>query len=170
MEDALRTILISLATAAGGVLITIVIQALVTRWKNTNMKKQEALQHVSTEEQEKRIEEIIISNLIPISKTVESISTRLGNLEEVSVKNNASSSRALQSILRDRLYQLARQGIEKGYSTDEEKINFENMYTEYHSLGANGVMDKKREDFLALPSEPLKRKSSEKKRLLLEKD
>lgn len=43
---------------------------------------------------------------------------------------------------------------EKGYAPIYAKENFENCWSQYHSLGANGVMDDIHERFLALPTEP----------------
>ena len=57
---------------------------------------------------------------------------------------------ALQALLRDRLYQLYAHCKEKDGATVTERENFENMYTWYHSLGENGVMDDTRNKFLAL--------------------
>jgi hypothetical protein len=34
-----------------------------------------------------------------------------------------------------------------------ERINFDNLYKNYHELGANGVMDDTYNKFMALPSE-----------------
>ena len=41
--------------------------------------------------------------------------------------------------------------MEKGYAPLHVKENFENCYKQYHTLGANGFMDKLRDEFLALP-------------------
>ena len=57
----------------------------------------------------------------------------------------------VQAILRDRLYQLFRFCKQRGFANEYERENFENMYKQYHNLGANGVMDDIRVKFLALP-------------------
>lgn len=57
----------------------------------------------------------------------------------------------IQALLRDRLYALYSVCDEKGSASLAERDNFENMYRQYHSLGANGVMDNIRKKFLALP-------------------
>lgn len=41
----------------------------------------------------------------------------------------------------------------KGYAPIYARENFENVYTHYHGLGANGVMDDLHAKFLALPTE-----------------
>lgn len=67
-------------------------------------------------------------------------------------KENYIIKKALQALLRDRLYELYYRCMEKGYATLTEKHNFENMYNQYHALGANGVMDNVRDDFINLPT------------------
>jgi len=54
-------------------------------------------------------------------------------------------------MLRDRLYQLFHYCKKRGTASEYEREDFENMYTQYHNLGANGVMDDIRTKFLALP-------------------
>lgn len=60
----------------------------------------------------------------------------------------------LQAVLRDRLLQSYKHYTGKGYADTDDRMNWENMYTQYHSLGANGVMDDIRLKFLALPTAP----------------
>ena len=43
--------------------------------------------------------------------------------------------------------------LSKGYAPIDSKEDLEKMYQAYHSLGANGVMDSMRAEFLALPDE-----------------
>lgn len=56
----------------------------------------------------------------------------------------------MQAMLRDRLYQLYRVCNERGGATLLERENFENLYKQYHTLGANGVMDDIRQRFISL--------------------
>ena len=58
----------------------------------------------------------------------------------------------LQAILRDRLIQSYKYFESKGYASFEDRQNFENMYTQYHNLGSNGVMDDIRDKFMELPT------------------
>ena len=43
------------------------------------------------------------------------------------------------AILHDRLYQLGREYIERGWITLEELKNMEYLYESYHALGGNGT-------------------------------
>lgn len=62
----------------------------------------------------------------------------------------------IQALLRDRLLQSYNYHSARGYAGFDARENFENMYLQYHCLGANGVMDDIRARFLALPLEPPK--------------
>lgn len=70
-------------------------------------------------------------------------------------KNDAETTAVkcgIQALLRDRLIQVYKYNESKGYADIQERENFENMYKQYHSLGANGVMDDVRQKFLQLPT------------------
>lgn len=57
----------------------------------------------------------------------------------------------VQALLRDRLIQSYNHYSDKGYAPIYAKDNFENMWNQYHNLGANGVMDEIHEKFKELP-------------------
>lgn len=71
------------------------------------------------------------------------------------IKNTKKEMTALksgvQALLRDRLYQLYTYCNSKEFADDSERSNFINMYSQYHNLGANGVMDDYKDKFLQLP-------------------
>lgn len=69
-------------------------------------------------------------------------------------EQNRAVMAGIQAMLRDRLLQGYRHYDTKGYADYEDKQNIENLYKQYHTLGANGVMDGMREKFLALPDHP----------------
>lgn len=65
-----------------------------------------------------------------------------------------------QASLRNSLVQLYEHYSELGYAPVWVRDNFVNMYTQYHSLGANGVMDDIYKKFLDLPVEQPKKEKS----------
>lgn len=77
--------------------------------------------------------------------------------EEIRVQSEAieRQSKALmagvQAILRDRLLTGYRHYSAKGWADYDDRQNMENMWEQYHALGANGVMDGYRAKFLSLP-------------------
>ena len=62
--------------------------------------------------------------------------------------------RGVQALLRAQLISDWNYYSEKGYAPIYARENFENVYLQYHSLGANGVMDDLRKKFLDLPDKP----------------
>ena len=68
-------------------------------------------------------------------------------------KKTESVQLGVQALLRDRLYSTYLKYAEKGYAPIYARENFENMYNQYHTLGANGVMDDIYRKFRALPLE-----------------
>lgn len=59
----------------------------------------------------------------------------------------------VQALLRDRLIHEYNKYVDKGYAPIYAKENFENMWTQYHNLGVNGVMDEIHVTFMKLPTE-----------------
>lgn len=71
-------------------------------------------------------------------------------------KTNKAQSIGLQAVLKDLLKIRYLEWIEKGYAPMDARDDLERMYQAYHNLGANGVMDSLREQFLLLPTVPNK--------------
>jgi hypothetical protein len=73
-------------------------------------------------------------------------------------KKNEQESEAIklgvQALLRDRLYEKYDKYSELGYAPIHARENFENIWTQYHNLGKNGVMDDIHDKFMKLPTEP----------------
>lgn len=59
----------------------------------------------------------------------------------------------VQALLRAQMIADYNHYTAKGYAPIYAKDNFENCWKQYHSLGANGVMDNVHMNFLALPDE-----------------
>ena len=68
-------------------------------------------------------------------------------------KKTESVQLGVQALLRDRLYSTYLHYQEKGFAPIYARENFENMYNQYHVLGANGDMDDIYRKFMNLPLE-----------------
>ena len=73
----------------------------------------------------------------------------------VRIKQNSLESAAIkagiQALLRDRLYETYSNCKKAGGATQSQRQNWDRLYTQYHNLGGNGVMNDTRSKFLALP-------------------
>ena len=72
------------------------------------------------------------------------------NQHDVMLSNKAQNA-GLQSVLKDLLKIRYLEWIKKGYAPLDARDDLEKMYQAYHCLGANGVMDHMRKQFLELP-------------------
>ena len=81
------------------------------------------------------------------------ILTAVWNKIKMNERKTESVQLGVQALLRDRLYYNYMKYAEKGYAPLYARENFENMYKQYHILGANGVMDDIYHKFMALPLE-----------------
>lgn len=73
------------------------------------------------------------------------------------IKQNRKDTEAvklgLQALLRSQMISDYNKYSEKGFAPVYARDNFENCWKQYHSLGANGVIDDLHEKFLDLPTE-----------------
>lgn len=68
-------------------------------------------------------------------------------------KKTESVQLGVQALLRDRLIHEYNKALENGYAPIYAKENFNNMWTHYHNLGKNGVMDDVHDKYMLLPTE-----------------
>lgn len=64
----------------------------------------------------------------------------------------------IQALLRSQMISDYNKWCKEGYAPIYARENFENCWTQYHSLGANGVMDDIHNKFMDLPTEPSKKR------------
>ena len=67
-------------------------------------------------------------------------------------KETKAVERGVQALLRAQMVADYNRYEEKGWAPIYARENFENCWTQYHALGANGVMDDLHSKFLALPT------------------
>ena len=85
-----------------------------------------------------------------IHNTIDDLNHKLEKSEE----STTTLKLGTQALLRAQLYELyGKWHDDKGYAPIYAKENFNNCYQKYHTLGANGVMDKLYDDFMNLPTE-----------------
>ena len=98
--------------------------------------------------------EAIITGAVAIIVCLVNNIFQMKKLQKVSKK-----AAEAEALLRDRLYWTYNHYNSKGYAPIYARENFTNMYNQYHSLGANGVMDDIKEKFESLPTEAAERKN-----------
>lgn len=75
-------------------------------------------------------------------------------------KETACIKSGVQALLRAEMISEWNKYKEKGYAPLYAKESFENLWKQYHALGANGVMDSIHKEFLMLSDKPLQAKNS----------
>lgn len=70
----------------------------------------------------------------------------------VTVKTVKCYRKGLQALLRSQMINDYNHYKEKEFAPIYARENFENMWEQYHNLGANGVMDDIHEKFMSLPT------------------
>ncbi len=72
------------------------------------------------------------------------------------IKENDKETKAVklgvQAMLRAQMISEYNKAKDRGYAPIYAKDNFQNMWDNYHNLGANGVMDAIKDEYLAMPN------------------
>ncbi len=66
-------------------------------------------------------------------------------------KRTEATQKGIQAMLRAQMISEYNKALDKGYAPIYAKENFENVWKNYHTLGANGVMDEIHERYMSLP-------------------
>ena len=144
----------------GTCLITLIVTFIFNSIVNRTAKKKAE----KKEEENKRKEELFAlkKELIEVindikARTVEEREgckkdhcSLVGLVKDIQTTNKAQNA-GLQSVLKDLLKIRYLEWIKKGYAPLDARDDLEKMYQAYHKLGANGVMDNMRKQFLDLP-------------------
>lgn len=137
----------AIATTALGALVTLIVGMIFNFIKNGSKKAIEKRKIQREEELKKTIDE----SLQPIVKKIDELQ-----------ENNLLIRKAVQANIRVELRDRYDEYLRKGYAPLNIREDLEALYTAYHNLGRNGVMDNLREKFMQLPVEPpIKRKRLE---------
>lgn len=84
--------------------------------------------------------------------TMDKINTVLDERLTALEESNKVQAHGIQMLLRNKIKEIYNTALEHGYAPVEVKEDVEEMYQVYHKLGANGVLDSLRAQFLALPN------------------
>ena len=155
----------AILTAAGTCFVTLLVTYFFNFFTNRPKKRKEE-EARKEEKHKKQLEELKDELLVKIEEVKqERITEREAcgkdHLSLVALvtdiqKTNKAQSIGLQAVLKDLLKIRYLEWIEKGYAPMDARDDLERMYQAYHNLGANGVMDSLREQFLLLPTAPNK--------------
>lgn len=93
-------------------------------------------------EKQEEMREVVREEIKPVKE-------ELAQIKE----SNILEREALQASLRDRLYAIYSNCALRGYTTKEDRDNFDNIYKSYHKIFENGVMIDTHDRFFKLLSE-----------------
>lgn len=157
----METWLVPLLSLLISAIVTTTISLLIKHNFSKYLKKKE-LEEQLRKEKDERLEELECANELEelrlmiveiIEKAMEPIKSDLKIIKK-----------GTQASLRHDLSQMADEWLKKGYCPRNVKTDFEQLYTQYHLLGQNGVMDSTFKNILELPDIKPKPKTTTKKK------
>lgn len=99
-----------------------------------------------------------ILTLLGVSSVISAIFLTLyrksARMIEKNREDNMAIKKGIQAMLRAQMISEWNKWSERGYAPIYARQNFENCWEQYHTLGANGVMDDIHVRFFQLPTEP----------------
>lgn len=151
-----QTLLMTAGTCFVTLLVTFIFNYIINKPKQK--KEEEAIKEKERKQELIDMEQRISSQIEEVKQ--ERIAEReacckdhisLVNLVTDIQKTNKAQNIGLQAVLKDLLKIRYLEWIHKSYAPMDARDDLERMYQAYHNLGANGVMDSLREQFLSLP-------------------
>ena len=166
--------LIGLITTVCGIVLTFTVTKICESIYHRTKHYKELKEKEDLEKIEKATEQALDKKFNKISTQIDELNDRIDQLEEKMDEKDAKLNAGIdklsqdlalvkegdQASLRNILYRVYNEGKAKGFSTIEEKENFNNLYDKYHKLGANGVMDGTYKKYMSLPSEKTEKKKN----------
>lgn len=159
MPDWAITLLIGGASVLISLIITFIFNGLINLPKQRKQKKLEEAQ--KEKEFLIKINQAIEDSNKPLLQNQADISEELVALrkrDEAFDKDLKLLKKGLQATLKNELKTQYTSWIDQEYAPIDAKNDLEGMYQAYHNLGANGVMDSMRAEFMALPLTPTAQK------------
>lgn len=134
------------------VIVTVTVTALVNYFLSTpkRLKAQREQEHKEFIQKIDEVENHISDKLQKYDENQKQIK------EDITLLKSGS-----QAIIKNELKLRYEYWLEKKYAPVDAKDDLEKMYGVYHTLGANGVLDHTREQFLNLPDERVVRNKKE---------
>ena len=162
-------VIIGLIVAGANVAVTTLIALVITTWWNKRQKKKEddqaeleRLREQARKQENKERDEAIKKDVHEeIEGLKQDVEKKIDNMDKNVAKELddidgelLSMKNAMQKDVRRSLRQDGKIYVERGWATDLEKTEFDELYWSYHNLGKNGVVDNLHEQVMHLPSEP----------------
>lgn len=132
----------------------------ITAWFNKKAKEREELEKLRTEKHEQEVKKLVEQETGKLETTMDKkfedmdkkMTKELDDIdEELLVMKKAQQKDVRRSLRQD-----GKMFKERGWASDQEKEEFDELYWSYHNLGKNGVVDQLHKEILELPSTPPK--------------
>lgn len=148
----------SIVVGAIGVVISLILTFIFNGIVNLPKKKKKQ------QEMEAEKERIRKKEISALTESIEKINQNIQTLNEEITSQREKDDQivgdlelikaGLQSVIKSELKEKYEYWVHEKYAPGHAKDDLERMYQTYHKLGANGVMDALRAQFMTLPNEP----------------
>ena len=149
--------IIAVVVLVGETIITSIVGLIIGTWWNKKQKEKEELARL-------REQERVNADNERCNVMQHTIHEEMGVMKAEFKKDLQPISddmdlmkKTMQKDVRRSLRQDGKMYIDRGYASQQEKTEFDELYWAYHNLGKNGVVDNLHERVMNLPDEPERR-------------
>ena len=156
-------VIIGLIVAAVQTVITTIVGLIIKAKWDKEKKNRSELERLR--EEKRCAEENSRCNLVKetIHEEIETLSKEVKQEFTIVKEDTELMKKAMQKDIRRSLRQDGAALVERGWATQQEKTEFDELYWSYHNLGRNGVVDALHDEVMHLPlKKPTARRSSKK--------
>jgi hypothetical protein len=152
--------LVTIISIAGSTAITTFIATFINKSISKHFSKIEREESIRRSQSEKLL---ILESQRSKEEIKSDIRDTIREAIEPMKKDLEIIKKGTQAGLRYDLFMMADEWLAKGFCPRRIKADFEHLYTQYHLLGKNGVMDSTYQAILALPESLPEKKTTKKK-------
>lgn len=147
-------VIIGLIVAGINVAVTTIIGLVINSLWSKRMKEKEELAKLREQQREQHENQRCEAMKQTIHEESQAMENRLGEKIECIDKDLDLMKKTMQKDVRRSLRQDGNAFVKRGYASDLEKTEFDELYWAYHNLGKNGVVDTLHDQVMKLPTEP----------------
>lgn len=147
-------VIIGLIVAGINVAVTTIIGLVINALWNKRTKEKEELANLREQQREQHENKRCETMKQAIHEENQAMEGRLGEKIERIDNDLDLMKKTMQKDVRRSLRQDGNAFVKRGYASDLEKTEFDELYWAYHNLGKNGVVDALHDQVMKLPTEP----------------
>lgn len=146
--------IIAVVVLVGETIITSIVGLIIGTWWNKKQREKEELAKLREKERVNAENERCNKMQCAIHEEMGEMKKEFKQELKPISDDMELMKKTMQKDVRRSLRQDGKMYCDRGYASQQEKTEFDELYWAYHNLGKNGVVDRLHNDVMSLPDEP----------------